>query len=143
MSYQFEMYIGDWSCNGHERCDTFIIQSKKPVQAVREAHFRIPAVTGINIEKLDQPRPHRLTFDGVPVKGVKAINALGFEPALPENEPWYPSAQEMAALWVFLLNKVDPELELSIVQPPELEMLHFYGCDEHGRTIGAVGYNIV
>ena len=49
---------------------------------------------------------------------------------------------EMARLWVFLLKKADPELELSFVEQPRYPNLHFYGFDEKGRHISPVGYGL-
>lgn len=71
--YRFSMTIGDWSHDGHERCEDFIVESKKPVEAVRDAHFNIPAVTGINIEHLDQIDPQSFSFDGVPVENMGCV----------------------------------------------------------------------
>jgi len=47
----------------------------------------------------------------------------------------------MANLWVLLLMKTDPSLEMKIA-PEERVMLTFYGLDDKGRHIGCVGYGL-
>ena len=48
--YQFHLSIGDWSGDGHGRSEDFTVASNAPVEIVREAHYKIPEVTGIDIE---------------------------------------------------------------------------------------------
>ena len=47
--YQFHLSIGDWSGDGHGRSEDFTVASNAPVEIVREAHYKIPEVTGIDI----------------------------------------------------------------------------------------------
>ena len=48
---------------------------------------------------------------------------------------------DMAELWLALLQLADPELQLEIV-PDTIPMLSFSGRDEQGRHIGEVGYGL-
>ena len=43
--YKFVIPIGDWSEDGHGKHDDYVVTSNKPVEAVREAHYRILAAT--------------------------------------------------------------------------------------------------
>jgi len=38
--YLVQFPVGDWSGDGHNRCDYFFVFSDKPVRDVREAHYR-------------------------------------------------------------------------------------------------------
>lgn len=135
MSYKFRMSIGDWSDDGHGKHEDFIIQSNAPIEIVREAHWKAPFVTGVNIEELCSEYEETHVEDDV----VEKLRELGFE----FDSEWgaYPTPYEMARLWVFLLEKADPYLELEIVTD-DIPSFHFYGVDEKNRHIGQVGYGL-
>ena len=48
--YQFKLPIGDWSSDGHCVCEYYLVSSNRPVEEVREAHYKINEKTGIDIE---------------------------------------------------------------------------------------------
>ena len=50
--YQFHLSIGDWSGDGHGRSEDFTVASNAPVETVREAHYKIPEVTEVDIESI-------------------------------------------------------------------------------------------
>jgi len=133
------MSIGDWSDDGHGKHDDFIISSNKPVEDVREAHFKIKAVTGIDIENICSEYEETLISD----INVEELNKLGFR----FHEDTYDDgtidmySSEMARLWVFLLEKADPELQLMFIDD-DIPDLHFYGFDNKRRHIGQVGYGL-
>lgn len=133
MDYKFRMSIGDWSDDGHGKHEDYIIKSNKPVKDVREAHFRIKEVTGIDIDHLcrDYEDSH------IPSDVEDKLLAMGF--GFEDEGCTYPD--EFASLWVFLLQKADPGLELKIVND-DIPTLHFYGFDEKRRHIGHVGYGL-
>lgn len=136
--YKFYLPIGDWSGDGHEQCTYFLVHSNKPVEDVREAHYKIKDATGVDIESMcSEYEENKLTRDT-----VLSLHELGFPFEKYERvNPAVMGEREMADLWLFLLQKADDDLELSIVVN-DTQMLPFYGFDEHGRHIGQVGYGL-
>lgn len=136
--YQFKMTIGDWSDDGHGRYEDFVVRSNVPVEQVREAHFRIKDVTGIDIESICS----NYGEDEIGQDTVEQLQELGFEF---ENAtgmgPGVTNPEEMARLWVFLLQKADPSLDLALVLT-EIPMLHFHGFDNKKRHISSIGYGL-
>lgn len=134
--YQFYLPIGDWSDDGHGRCQQFLVNSNAPVERVREAHFRIKETTGIDIESICGGCEENTISPDVSEK----IAALGipFEP----GEDGQVFSEDMAHLWVALLQLADPELKLQIQRETYIPMLTFPGYDEKGRHIGDVGYGV-
>lgn len=128
----FTMHIGDWSDDGHGKQEIFTIESNFPVERVREAHFRIKKYTGVDIEEICSDYDDSSVSDDV----VERLKELGFEFECPGGT----YASEMVELWLFLLQKVDPELKLK--KAPSMPTLHFYGFDEKRRHIGFVGYGL-
>lgn len=136
--YKFRMSIGDWSDDGHGKHEDFIVSSNAPVQVVREAHFAMQDKIGFCIEDVcsDYQDP------AIEPKIEKIITNLGFElEDYDDDGIAYTCSNEMARLWIFLLQKVDPNLELRIIND-EIPTLHFYGFDEKKRHIGHVGYGL-
>jgi hypothetical protein len=128
------MQIGDWSDDGHGHCEDFFIESNKPVEEVREAHFLIKDKTEIDIEKLCSEYEEAYLLSGTKIK----LRNLGYD--LNDFEDMdNVGPEEMARLWVFLLNKVNPDLELELVVD-DIPTLNFYGFDDKHRHIGHVGY---
>ena len=153
--YTFKMPIGDWSDDGHGQCDYFQVESDVPVEEVREAHFLIKEKTAIDIGNVcsEHQEPYLMFED------VRKLLDLGFnkdlisdfdeelfEKAKAENEPDYyeenadgVDSETVAHIWLFLLNKVNPDMNLKII-PDKEEMLVFYGSDKKGRFIESPGY---
>ena len=121
--YQFHLSIGDWSGDGHGRSEDFTVASNAPVETVREAHYKIPEVTEVDIESICSEY------------GEDEIeNSSGMGEGI-VNVP------EMARLWIFLLQKADPSLKLEI-KDDDIPNLQFCGADDKGRHIGKVGYGL-
>lgn len=137
MGTRFYMTIGDWSGDGHEKTEDFLVESNKDIQDVREAHFRIRETTGIDIEKICSHYGEQT----IPESTAEKLERLGL--TLKNGGRIIDSPEEMANLWIFLLQKADPELTLRLIPEQTYPMLHFYGVDEKGRSIGAVGYGLL
>lgn len=135
---KFKIPIGDWSDDGHGRCDYFYATTDKTLQDVREAHFLIREKTGIDVEKIcSEYLEYRISKDG-----INSLKDLGFDFENTENEEdedGQPlSSEDCCKIWVFLLNRVDSGLNVKLT--PDVEMLVFYGYDEKGRHISCPGY---
>lgn len=137
--YQIRLTIGDWSRDGHGQSEVFCVKSNFPVERIREAHFHIEETTGINIEEIcsdyGEEEIGSETLTKLKSMGFHFENASGMGEA-------YISVPEMAKLWVFLLQKADPELQMEIMSDEEIPLLQFYGFDEQGRHISGVGYGL-
>lgn len=137
---KFKMPIGDWSYDGHGSCFDFTVEcTPTTIGYIRDVHFNIEKITGINIGEVCSE------YEDATVSGevLQKIKDTGFKSGgedLPEVE-WYPSAEELAELWCFLLNKVNPDLNATII-PDTIPSIVFYGVDELGRHINAPGYGL-
>lgn len=135
--YQFFLPIGDWSDDGHGKCEKFLVTSNMPIEQVREAHYRIQETTGINIEEVCSEYQE----DTLPAETVKTLCDLGF--TFPDGEHTGETkvfTDDMVRIWIFLLQKSCPGLSLEVT--PEPEMLPFYGFDNKHRHIRPVGYGL-
>ena len=147
--------IGDWSNDGHGQCDYYKVESNVLVEEVREAHFLIKEKTGIDVGKVcsEYQEPY-LTFQtvetlinlGFNTNLILDFDEKLFEKAKSANNPDYyegnadgVDSETIAHIWLFLLNKVNPEMNLKII-PEKEEMLVFYGRDKKGRHINSPGY---
>lgn len=133
--YKVLLTIGDWSGDGHERCDEYRYFSNKPIEQVREAHFKIKDATGIDLDNVC----NQYGNDTLDKETAGKLRELGYE--LDESMDGCISADDMADIWVFLLMTADPELRLEPA-PDEFKPIHFYGFDEQGRHIESVGYGL-
>lgn len=137
--YLFKMEIGDWSGDGHEKCEETLVSSNAPVEYVRAAHFRMKEATGINIEELCS------NYGDATIRKEMAdqLKRLGFVFANEtEDGEVLMNPDDMARLWVFLLQKTDPFLNLEIREKVDIPSIHFYGQDKQGRHIASVGYGL-
>jgi len=134
--YIFKMPIGDWSGDGHEQCDWFKVISNKPVEEVREIHYKSRAI--FDMEKVCSEYEDQYMSD----KELNKLKELGYPEELilnikEENIPF-----RFLNVWLFVLMKTDCSLKISIDESPDFDKLTFYGRDEKGRSIGFVGYGL-
>ncbi|PAD70589.1 hypothetical protein CHH83_01955 [Bacillus sp. 7586-K] len=137
MKYKFSMPIGDWSDDGHGKCDYYTIVSNKSVEEVREIHFKIADVTGIELDRICSEYEQNYIY----VDLLEDLKELGFDASgiNVSKDKAYIYSYNMMRIWMFLLMKTDESLKLE-VEEESLEMLPFYGFDEKGRHINFVGY---
>jgi hypothetical protein len=138
--YNFNLPIGDWSDDGHGKCDFVFVESNKPVEEVREVHFKIKEVTGIDIHNIANEYDESVIDEDDPV-----IEYLKSKEELRRNVEeyngrYYATVDFMSDLWIMLLQDTDPTLKLKKVVAEKIPMLSFFGYDEKKRHIGFVGY---
>ena len=133
--YKFKLPIGDWSDDGHGKCNYFIVKSNKSVQEVREIHFQIKPMLGLDIHEICGDYEENTIKD----ENYKILKRLGFKEWDDYKDYAWMSSDMMAELWLFLLRTVDPNLQVEIIDD-DIPMLPFYGFDEKKRHIGFVGY---
>lgn len=139
MSITFKLPIGDWSGDGHRQCEYYIVESNKPIDAVREAHFNIIEKTGIDINSICSCTEE----DQIDEDLMEMLKSMGFTPSNRYGDETILCADDMAEIWILLLMKADPTLDLTIIVENEIEMLPFYGNDTKGRHIGNIGYGVL
>lgn len=134
--YKFKLPIGDWSGDGHDKCDYYIVESNKSVEEVREIHFLIKPMLGIDLHEICNDYEDNTIRDEA-YRTLKHLEFTAWDDYPQEGYGWV-SSDIMAELWIFLLRAVDPSLNLTIVDD-DLPMLPFYGYKD-GKHIGFVGY---
>jgi len=138
----FKLPIGDWSDDGHGKCDYYTVESNMSVEEVREIHFKIEEKTGVDIHKIC----NKYEQDHIPADSnlitmlkeegkLEKMNVSGYDG---DVDGHYTNSRSLALIWVYLLQKTEPELKLKLLKEPE--MLSFYGFDKQGRHISFVGY---
>jgi hypothetical protein len=133
--FPFHIPIGDWSGDGHSKCEFFHATAAKPIVDVREAYFKAK-------KKLPKLCPERFCSeyedDTLPDGVAAALRDAGCP--LPDDLGTFDLA-DMAAVVVWFLNQGDPELDARPDNNPP-EMLSFVGKDEKRRHIGFIGYGL-
>lgn len=141
--YIFTLPIGDWSGDGHGSCECYEVTSNKPVEEVREVHFKIKEATGIDIHDIANEYEENSVSADHPViefiKNEEMLDAI-IENYNPEDDRHCLSTDGMAYLWVSLLMATDKTLRLETKAFARPELLPFYGHDKQKRHIGFVGY---
>ena len=140
MTYMIRFPIGDWSGDGHEKCEYFNVQSNYPVQHLREAHFKAPKVVGFDIGSICHEYEDGTLSDDV----IEKLNAINLKPEdygeeYQGNYSMYPDG--MVNLWLDILCHIDPALKLELVKT-EAEPINFYGFDDQGRHLKTPGYGL-
>jgi len=134
--FVFTLPIGDWSDDGHGKCEWFSVRSNKPLQEVREAHFK-GRTEILDIEELcSEYEVYSMSADELPERAREFFdhpNPDGRIPGSPEG---------MVQLWIEILSRADPGLRLALISKEEAPMLPLYGQDEQGRHISHVGYGL-
>lgn len=140
MTYMIRFPIGDWSDDGHGKCEYFEVQSNHPVQHVREVHFKAPEVIGFNIGDMCR------NYEELSTEVVTKLNAIGIDPnkfldGEIDPEDYYMDYESLINIWLAILNYIDPTLELEIIKS-KAEDINFYGIDEKNRHLETPGYGV-
>lgn len=142
LPYEFVMPIGDWSDDGHGKCDEYFFQSNKDISFVREAHFKIKKELGIDIDEVcsDYEDSH------IEQDVKEAVELLEFDfkqdDFYEDDNTYVPTTSGMARLWAFLLQKAEPELVLLQKETSTIPSIIYYGYDSSQRHISGPGYGL-
>lgn len=140
MNNLWEIPIGDWSDDGHERCNWFIIKSNFTVEEAREAYFKSVEESGVDVSK---KVAHEYEDNSVSESFLNAFPEF-LEKGLIKHEPGYAEyyvkdSRDMVTIVCLFIQKYNPEFKYEILDIP---MLPFYGYDEKKRHIGHIGYGL-
>ena len=139
--YTFKIPIGDWSGDGHGKCDYVIATATKPIEAVREAYFAAR-------KKLPKCCPEKFCDDyedgSVPADTRAALRKagapLGSDDDLDNGDGF--GVEEMASIVAWFINQGDPSLGVEIAPVDAVPSLAFYGYDAEKRHIDFIGYGL-
>src|SRR3989338_4048988 len=124
--------VGDWSDDGHGKCNYYFAFSHKPTDEVREAHLRAREVIGFGIEEICGDYREKVISEHI----KETLQGFGYEfteSVLDEVDgSIYPTTQEIFNIWLYLLNRIDSSLQLKEIKIP---LINFYE-----REIKSPGY---
>lgn len=127
----FRIPIGDWSNDGHGKCNWYNASSSKSLEEVREAYFTAKK----KLSKEICPENLCKDFENYPVAEniIAKIKQLGYD----INANSF-SSKEMADYVCWFINQGDPFCDVCLEHNDD--MLAFYGFDSKNRHIGFIGY---
>jgi hypothetical protein len=140
MMRPFTIKIGDWSGDGHGKCDDFRFKANKPIEDVREAYFaakkRYPKLC---------PEKFCAKYEDSSVPpdvraGLRAAGCPLRDDASLDGECL--SADEMAKIVAWFIGQGDSDLVVVPNDEEPVPMLAFYGDDKKKRHIGFIGYGL-
>lgn len=152
MEYKFKLPIGDWSGDGHNRCDYFLIDSNYPVEQVREFYFNACEKAGYEFNEVfcaeyedrqileEQLEKYPIPFDISEYKeewkDIKKYYKTEYD--------WYYyfSSEEFANIFLKWIQYYNPEFNFKFAEENECPMFPFYGFDEKKQHIGFIGYGL-
>lgn len=135
MKYLIRFPIGDWSQDGHNMCDDYYTTSDKPIEDVREAHFKAFEIVGFDIGDICSEY-ECYALDSNIVVILTALNHP-FE----DMDISFMTSYDVFRLWVWLLNYIDPQLNLKEHKIMASDMC-YCGVDEQGRHLNTPGYGV-
>lgn len=137
-TYKFP--IGDWSDDGHGQCDYFLVESPCDIQQIREAHFSCKEKFGFDIGDIC----HDYNDNEVQPHEIECITNMGIDLSkyCQDNNWTIYCTGSLVALWVEILNKIDPSLHLRYIPPIKYESINFYGYDKKKRHLKTPGYGL-
>lgn len=133
----FKIPIGDWSQDGHGKCNWHLVESNKPVEAVREAFFTA-------LSKHPKIDPTKIASDyedsTIDKSVVDELLSLGFTSQYFNGE-YYCDELLLLDIILFFLKLEDNDLTLHLIKDDH-PMLNFYGRDKQNRHISGFGYGL-
>lgn len=143
--YKIRFPVGDWSGDGHTQCEWYIVESNKPLDDVRKAHFDATEKLGIDIGSICRNYEEDLLPKDIEEKLAKlncgVINDIrkSYGKELSEEairlEP-----DDMIEIWLFILMKAGDNLELKIIED-DIPSIAYYGSED-GKHLNTPGYGL-
>lgn len=163
MTHIIRFPIGDWSDDGHGKCEYFMVKSNMSVESLRELHFKAPEVIGFDIGKMCSEYEESTLDPDI----IKKLIAIGIDPQTYEltgelavEECWM-DEEKLIDIWLDVLKYIDKTiagttndvdnikvgvtpiwLELDRIKKPDYEDINFYGMDEKNRHLDTPGYGV-
>lgn len=144
MMYKFKLELGDWSNDGHGKYETFVFESNKCVEELREIYF-------INCQKYGKLlettcgdyNEYTIGSDASDEFKQIGINLdLDYdEEMLIEERIYYVNQDNFIDLFIQFMKLDSIDLQLELTKDP-VPTFHFYGFDEKNRHIGCFGYGL-
>ena len=140
--YTIDFTVGDWSGDGHNQKETFLVSSSRSIKELRELHFKAEEYLDFAIG--DICADYEQSY--IESDQLEQLQALEIVPEDFVNEDL--EADDILELWLAILNYVAKMENLDIVlfyNPKTTERypaMHFYGYDEKKRHLGVPGYGV-
>lgn len=127
MQYKFRLPIGDWSNDGHGRCEYFTVLSNKDVDKVREFHFK--AMQIFDLRDIFAQYQENYIDEEI----LKTIPVYIKEKLILDDEGCFKGvynerkvARRLAEVWVNLLERAgEGELSLELLSDEYIPLLSF------------------
>ena len=162
--YRIRFPIGDWSDDGHGKCDWFIVKSNMPVEIVREAHFAFKKLYGFDIgdichnygesdvsgEIAEFIVKHKLLNDSsdefeILSKEGEYLNTDCYSNKLDDFKEGCTinilSSETLLKIWVGLLMLAYEGLVLK-TEEDNVPTINYYGFDKKNRHLKTPGYGL-
>ncbi len=142
---KFKIAVGDWSDDGHGKCDYFMVETDcESIEGIRELYFRIKEKFDLDISKIADEYGCNEIID----EDYELLVNLGFN----FNEDYFEilnneyigvlEPKAIAEIVVFMLNKLDTGYKFNLMSEDEIPMLQFWGFDEKKRHLSVGGYGL-
>ncbi len=130
--YTFRLPIGDWSKDGHNECDYYIISSNTSPKDLGDIYIDVCKKTSIDKICSDYG-DNNISFFG------EVMDKLGLNPTLYFNENGAcDGSEELAQLWIDVIQKIHPNVKMSIIKDVMVDFNNWYAQKVKGISGGGV-----
>lgn len=147
--HKFRFPVGDWSDDGHGKCEYFIVKSNAPVEKWRAAYFAaIKKFKGKGLIPDSYNRDDsegRQWDNGWPLHKMREATGFDFPNTELEDkdipEVGHPDPEDVVGYTLKLCQMTNKKLEFEIANE-SVPIFPFCGFDKKDRHIGQFGYEI-
>jgi len=133
---KFKLPIGDWSKDGHNQCDFFVVNSNVEFDVIVTAYMAMDEEYKLS-DQCSEYENYKLTEQFMEFMRTKNLDPGDY--AMDNDGSIDPA--EMAQLLIDLMMKHDSELELTIIQDNEMPMLSNWAAGK-GKHLSLPGYGL-
>lgn len=113
MKYNISFPIGDWSNDGHGRCDYFLVKSNYNKEKISNLTKSVKDILGFNLYQICAGYEECILSDNI----VESLEKAGFNMSLDNEKYWedcddrYMSSDSIFNLWMDILQYLDPQFK--------------------------------
>jgi hypothetical protein len=141
--FKFKMPIGDWSDDGHGKCDYYIVESNKDIEAIVLAYIETDKIHNIS-NQVCEYEEYELDQDFVDYLNTIGLDGTSY---LEDTDGLSIESHSLATLVIDLMMHDDRTLELKIVPDSDMPMLNNWTAQKvkgisGGGVISLPGYGL-
>jgi hypothetical protein len=122
---KYKLMIGDWSKDGHEKCEDVIFETNKDAEEIRKAYLRAAKKIGVSLHdernctpictEYEDSELSKEAQDKLIKAGITVFDLAGYKDKMPEEENFTIYPEDIAEIFFKMVITQMPDFEYKVI----------------------------